>query len=663
MKSTSSRFSFDMIGAAEQERLLEDRHRQRALERANEKAEGGEFDDFDEDFNYDDMDADDDLEERIPGVNADYDDEEEEPYNYLGQQVPYLNPNGTEAGGTLDNKNTPAFSSELPTPLSPARSGAVSTSRDFSQDGPAVAKYPPPTTIVPSSKAWRASSTFGPPRPDSVAGGLAAKTSTSSSIYSQPDPERQKDPEASELSQPPEVENDDLYFDDGIIGEPGEDGEGGEFDESVFDNVDTDEHGRPLRAFSPLPTLYCPPTLPPDTAPERTEGDILQTARRKDTISTETGPIGFSLAPQPSIAGARRDEPSHLTQDSLAAYQSALAAAAFDAAANGKFRRDSTQTLPTHSEPEDTHPGLISDSSHTSHYEPFSPNYDFEDDFDYDDALEDDAIIAAANAEALANDMDGFYGQEFGFYSAPSAGEAEYANGGYFGPRGPEAVGRSQSGRVASREPNLTPITERSEYSNRNSFMSLPMHGPSSVVMNPGLAQLAGMPEYEGDMSLDALLKLRRGAWGGSQVSLHSNNGSPRSAGADETSPLGQPAPWAQGGASTLPMGGHKRQNSALSGLSIASEGVSAVQGENSPAPASPTVVSVLVSEDGQEVSRDDEQRARRHRYTGSAESVSYSKQDDPQSPTGERWVVERKRTSEHGVELLGREVVSGGAI
>jgi hypothetical protein len=54
--------------------------------------------------------------------------------------------------------------------------------------------------------------------------------------------------------------------------------------------------------------------------------------------------------------------------------------------------------------------------------------------------------------------------------------------------------------------------------------------------------------------------------------------------------------------------------------------------------------------------------KGRRHKYTGSSESISYSKEDDPVS--GERWVMERRRTGESGeVELLGREVVSGGRI
>ena len=308
----------------------------------------------------------------------------------------------------------------------------------------------------------------------------------------------------------------------------------------------------------------------------------------------------------------------------------------------------------------------MSDSSHTSHHEPFSPSYDFDekDDFDYDDALEEDDIIAAANAEALAYDTDGFYGQEFGFYSAPAAGEAEYVNGGYFGPRGAEAVNRSQSNRVASREPNLTPITERSEYSNRNSFM-FGMHRPESLT-SPGLSQLINSPDYEGDMSLNALLRLRRGAWGGSQASLHSSTGSPAGPG-EESSPIqGQIPPWAYSGGVTLPYGGHKRASSASSILT-------GIQSENSSAPASPTLTMAgfapLPARDGSKSTStspdkektEKESEFKRHRSTTSSDSISYLKEDDPGSPTGERWILERRRTSELGeVELLGREVVTG---
>jgi hypothetical protein len=677
MKSTSSRFSFDMIGAAEQERLLEDRHRQRALEKENERAaRGGDFDDFDEEFNYDDMDDDDGLEERIPGVNADFDEEDEEdegddePYNYLEQQVPFIN-NGATAGDALGSiPRLPFNQQHLSTPLrpyspAPPQGGNEDvTGIDSTEDTHAK-------NASPTAKTWRESSTFGPPMTGSLkvrsgTGSINTRNSAEPALR----PAKSTDSRTSEYSQPSGVEQDDLYYDDGLINELGEVPESGEFDESVFDNIDTDEFGRPFKPLSQLTTLYSPPMLAPDMAPSEKaveSGDGMQSARRKDTVSTETGRPEIALAARPSVAVRDQlpEQLNNLTQDSLAAYQSALAAAAFNAAASGRFRRDSVQTARTPSEQGETQPGLISDSSHTSHYEPFSPNYDFEDDFDYDDALDDDPIIAAANAEALANDMDGFYGQEFGFYSVPSD-EAEYANGGYFGPRGVDGIGRTQSGRIASREPNLTPITERSEYSNRNSFMSIPMHRPESLI-NPGLAQLAGMPEYEDNITLDALLKLRRGAWGGSQASLHSSNGSPRSAGADETSPVGPLSPWTQNISPNLPMGGHRRHNSGFSGFSIASEGAGGVQNEQSPAPLSPTIMAIpstleeLSAPAGADKER--ENAIKKHRYTTSAESISYSKEDDPQSPTGDRWVLERRRTSEHGVELLGREVISGGAI
>jgi len=51
-----------------------------------------------------------------------------------------------------------------------------------------------------------------------------------------------------------------------------------------------------------------------------------------------------------------------------------------------------------------------------------------------------------------------------------------------------------------------------------------------------------------------------------------------------------------------------------------------------------------------------------KHQHTASSDSISYMKEDDP--VVGERWVLERRRTAESGeVEILGREVVSGGRI
>ena len=45
-----------------------------------------------------------------------------------------------------------------------------------------------------------------------------------------------------------------------------------------------------------------------------------------------------------------------------------------------------------------------------------------------------------------------------------------FFQGGYFGPKEWSDIKRQRS----TREPNLTPITERSEYSTRNSFVSIP---------------------------------------------------------------------------------------------------------------------------------------------------------------------------------------------
>ena len=695
MKSTSSRFSFDMIGAAEQERLLEDRHRQRALEKKNADGDEQYDDEVEDEYDFDNMDDDDGLEERIPGVNADLD--EEEDLGVLEEEISGVNDDLDEEDpdGILDDReNVAGFTfqqSSLASPLSPTTPGMVSTPRDANGDviGFAMTKNSPyiSTNLTQSTTSPTLSTApevLSHTKDLSVQGlglqGVDMARSEEAKVEISP----RTGIEANDFPQPSTIDDDDLYFDDGIIADLGDGDDPVEFDESVFDNVDTDEYGRPLKTFSSLPTLYSPPTLTADPSPsfnkifEADKTNATLTEIKEDAISPGTIPPGGALAPQPSIAGNLNSAPAThgLTQDTLAAYQSALAAAAHAAAANGKFRRDSTPPQPT-SEQEDPHPGLITDSSHTSHYEPFSPSYELEDDFDYDDGLEDDAIIAAANAEALANDCDGFYGQEFGFYSAPS-GEAEYANGGYFGPRGIEGVNRSQSGRIASREPNLTPITERSEYSNRNSFMSLSMHGPGSVT-SPGLAQLAGLmssADFEGDMSLNALLKLRRGAWGGSQASLHSSNGSPRSAGADESSPVGQLPPWSQAGNSWSGLGqngGHRRKNS---NFSVVSEAASEIEEEGigMSEPGSPTLTmgnSFLDSSQktgvekgkGEEQAKEDKDKhVRKHRYTGSAESISYRKEDDPVS--GERWILERRRTAESGeVELLGREVVSGGRI
>ena len=147
---------------------------------------------------------------------------------------------------------------------------------------------------------------------------------------------------------------------------------------------------------------------------------------------------------------------------------------------------------------------------------------------DEDDlGLDNDPIIAAANAEALANDAEGLYGQEFGFYACGGgASDDSSALGGIFNLRDPSLHGKSHSGNRAFEEPNLTPITERSEYSTRNSFVWPPYSTRQSAhsLSGTGLAQLAGAVDLttQDDLSLATLQKLRNNTLGGSSGSLQS---------------------------------------------------------------------------------------------------------------------------------------------
>ncbi|KKA28730.1 hypothetical protein TD95_004422 [Thielaviopsis punctulata] len=315
------------------------------------------------------------------------------------------------------------------------------------------------------------------------------------------------------------------------------------------------------------------------------------------------------------------------------AYQAALLAATQKAFEDGKFKRESwaSEALPEDEPVEDNGLAGYEDEDDGADYgydDDIGGGFnmaDYEnDDMDdyYDLGDEDDRkIIEEANATALANDCDGWYGQEFGFYSAPlsqhhqlnNAVKYEYSNGGFFGPAGMTNVSRTGSGRVAVREPNLTPITERSEYSNRNSIMSLPgITLPPSALTSPGLAQLAMMSDHEdSNMSLGALLRLRSKAWGGSQASSH--QGSPRSERAEAM--LSPMAPlW---GGMTSPMSGLRSDTAAdevaadgplsaplagptgFSSLAAGLHGGSSLSAQTSPAMASAAQFQSLISASG----------------------------------------------------------------
>ncbi|KAL7268064.1 hypothetical protein RUND412_009327 [Rhizina undulata] len=172
-------------------------------------------------------------------------------------------------------------------------------------------------------------------------------------------------------------------------------------------------------------------------------------------------------------------------------------------------------------------------SSHLSGYESdpndypdFSGSQSFYSLDSYDEDPDD--MVAAANADALACDTDGFYGQEFGFYAMNNNAfnELSYA-GGYFGP---PSEGMGELPRPIPRRPSLTPISERSECSYRNSLVI-----PSVVVGSLGSLG-AGEGGGEGGEMM-TLLRLRKNAWGGSNGSMRSG----RSGGASPVvgSPLG----------------------------------------------------------------------------------------------------------------------------
>ncbi|KAI9779100.1 MAG: hypothetical protein M1816_003761 [Peltula sp. TS41687] len=278
---------------------------------------------------------------------------------------------------------------------------------------------------------------------------------------------------------------------------------------------------------------------------------------------------------------------------------------------------------------------------------------------------DDDPMIEAANAEALASDSDGFYGQEFGFYAnANGSSDSEYALGGFFGAPGNDGLFRICSGNAAFHEPNLTPITERSEYSTRSSFvlphMTTATHPAVQSLQNYGLAQLAArMGSSVDDLSLANLQKLRRSAWSGSNTSL----GSADSLGAASLPSRLPPLPHSTPGFSM------STSRLSLTGTGDASSCYGSSSDGYRSAPASPTLTQLdppLQQSDtlgaNAPSSPDEELTQPSNISEHKTESVRYVKEEDSFGQT--RWIVERLRRLGSGkVEVLGREVVSGGRI
>lgn len=514
LKSNASRFSFDMGGveSSTQEKLLEEKHKAKEAQR---KLEDGYFEDFDDEFDHDIMDDFDGLEEKIPGVNADADEDD-----YLAPSiveswaVPGLSPVVASPITPAPPEIPEGLMSTVPTALDEQvdptyQDQILQEETDYSPDEPQEVPQPPP---------------LGFHRPEDNLHTLPAMNAG-----------------------PPVLDDadDDLYFDDGEFGDLTlEDQEAG-FDESVFD--DETSHLYERKPVGPPPARQTSQsTIRSGDALEREfllDEAASQGLKHMPSVASEygvgpvkRGPLG---EPIPNM-GPARAHGGVLTERNLEVLHNALAFAANEAATQGRFERTfstsdrsiAQESISQASHTAESQPGLVSDDSRLSQGADMVGFDDFLEDQIYDDdAYYDDPIVAAANAEALENDDEGFYGQEFGFYAqAHGTCSSEMTNGGFFGPRGVEGITRHHSSRGKFQEPSLTPITERSEWSTRNSVISLKAQGAAHSnpsLASPGLAQLVDLGNLDDEMSLSALLKLRRGAWGGSNGSLRSSAGSP----------------------------------------------------------------------------------------------------------------------------------------
>lgn len=493
--------------------------------------------------------------------------------------------------------------------------------------------------------------------------------------------------------------------------------------------------------------------------------------RRNPSEDAKRLGLSSKVPPLPAQASGNSDA-SQRVQASLQSYHAALAEAANRAAAEGRFLRAPSQKSAVGIEGSGSAVGslLSPQPSITSQYsrvtneegvlasdagqrslpqetaasdpvnvEPIKrespPKLSFDFGFDtlgsFDDAFtttddafddfmnEDDDIVAAANAEALASDDEGFYGQEFGFYAKarPNSGDLQAINGGFFGPDGDDGLTRNKS----LKEPNLTPITERSEFSTRNSFVG--HFGPGSAgpmsagsAMSPALARLPFSPLAEGDVptSFDELRKLRAHAFGGSNGSIHSdstrasqssllqmgNGESPTMSGRSSGTGLpnyfghattagGAPMTFGYSDSSNSSTGPHPpqpqfsavgagQQDSPRSTTSSAhlpfSSPIENVNNNDAtpkrPSTSSDTATPLTARKAASHATTSSVPPPSQHKFhshsrtSSGADSVTYVKEMDPDGHGPPRWVLERRRTSEQGLsELVGREVVQGGWI
>lgn len=658
LRSNASRFSFDMsgIGSSVQEKLLEEKHKEKeAARRAKAELERSEYSDYEDEFDYDMDDDADGLEERIPGVNADADDEEDDEFR------------GFSGPGKIV-KNTlfvPSLPPVIASPMSPDPPNPTIVAQPYVNQGHDAG----------NAMAGESPSDSGSDYGDDLEDEQKQRFQIHENVGIE---EPVKMPEAPGMTDSGKQQSaDDFYFHDEEFDDLTTDTGEERFDESIFDDENSHLYDRKVSApvLPAVPEAYVAPSNPSQDTIQTMDGEPTKDGhlRHVPSLASDFGSrtLQSGLPQRMPTMTTPASRVGVLSEHNLEVFHNALAKAASEAAANERFQRASSvsevslgQESTTRSA--ESHPGLVSDDSRLSQTQTvdtmaFDDVFD-DDGFNYDDdGFDDDPIIAEANAEALENDDEGFYGQEFGFYAqAYGNNNSEMVNGGYFLPRGLEGINRSHSGRVNFREPSLTPITERSEWSTRNSIISLTAHGAAHSnpsLSSPGLAQLVDMGGIDDEMSLSALMKLRRGAFGGSNGSLRSSAGSP---------PPQPPQPRSNRGSFH---GACAPFMDPTSPLVDSPHGVNPLHSplafsDDEGSPTSPTLpggfyqnLRKTVSGEGEAQPSTNSRSRVSHRRNSSSASVSYVKEMDQDGSS--KWVLERRRPSDSGeMEVYQREVL-----
>ncbi|KAK5950367.1 hypothetical protein OHC33_008586 [Knufia fluminis] len=702
MTSTSSRFSFiGQQGSIAQEKVLEDKHKQHASkDPAPVRLSVASIDDMDDYDDYDGLDDDDGFDNdeitirnidqpssREPAhqgsssdvlEGCDFEDDDEfgtGNINIKNIDMPTSQMRYEGFENDFDTDDVDIRNINVPTNRGPDLGiGSRNTNRHSLQ---AFHFTPQSLTLSPSAAQHTSQST---PRdvqglpigmaefeeaaaPDTHAALRDSSEQSSEALFhglgistETPDPAASDHPSRTQI-----FDDSDLYFDDG------------EFDDDVvestvkFDEDDLDDANQIKDIPAENARKY------EEAMQQRISGDKIKIATRHETGASHDLPLFMRAeSPETSFDKSATNSQAGLTENNLAAHHDALTMALNKAAANSGADRtvsfsqlsDDETDSPFHA----SMPGVSSRGSRYSNNLVSSGISDDDDGYGLEDDMDDEAMIAAANAEALENDDDGFYGQEFGFYARAHGREsADCVNGGYFTSRGSNGVKRSHSGKNNFQEPSLTPITERSEWSTRNSVASLPLHAGFSSngqpLPSPGIAQLLerDSPLAEDEMSLSTLMKLRGKAFGGSSSSINSLTERHHT----HSSPLAH----VSGYNNFKGDGSIHRMSSPTLGLgapSIAeSEDEDEDHGRQTLTQNTPHKKIAEPARDLSQSSREQEvpnspisRKGNHSRNSSGAESVSYAMETDG------RWVLERRRTGDDGqLEVIDREYLAGTRI